>query len=324
MEKSSPPRSEVVKAIVCYSITSASLLLINKLLMYHVPLPSFVSLFEFVFCFLIVLVMDLFNVIQLDYICWEKLKLFSLYVFSFSIGIYSNLRTLQLANVETIIVFRACCPICVSILDYLFLGREYPSRTSIFALLIIVFGAYGFLQSENHVNVELNGFSSYYWALLYTISLCFQMSYGKMIVEKSSMKSTWEQVYYTKLLSCVPMLCFGILSGEVNEVVQIHIKQPRRACLFLFLSCLGGVIIGFSGWRCRQLISAASYTLVGVTNKILTIFLNLLIWDVQNVTGILFLLVCILGSALYEQAPYRSEAKISDSDETEILKKQDI
>ena len=44
--------------------------------------------------------------------------------------IFTNIKTLQYANVETFIVFRASTPCAVSICDYLFLGRELPSAKS--------------------------------------------------------------------------------------------------------------------------------------------------------------------------------------------------
>ena len=34
----------------------------------------------------------------------------------------------------------------------------------------------------------------------------------------------------------------------------------------------------YTGWMCRDLISATSYTLVGVVNKFITILLNVLVW----------------------------------------------
>lgn len=56
-------------------------------------------------------------------------------------GTYSNMRVLASANVETVIVFRSCAPLCVSMLDYVFYGRELPSRRSAAAMLLIVAGA---------------------------------------------------------------------------------------------------------------------------------------------------------------------------------------
>ena len=48
------------------------------------------------------------------------------------------------------------------------------------------------------------------------------------------------------------------------------------------------------------------YTLVGVTNKVLTITVNMLIWDKHATPfGLGFLILCLIGSATYEQASPR-------------------
>jgi len=56
--------------------------------------------------------------------------------------------------------------------------------------------------------------------------------------------------------------------------------------------------------------------LIGVINKCLTIFLNLLIWDQHApVGGIASLFVCLVGGTLYRQAPMRSVGASKDADE---------
>mmetsp|Transcript_108524 Transcript_108524/g.315625 ORF Transcript_108524/g.315625 Transcript_108524/m.315625 type:complete len:85 (-) Transcript_108524:496-750(-) len=63
-----------------------------------------------------------------------------------------------------------------------------------------------------------------------------------------------------------------------------------------------------SGWYCRSLVSATTYTLVGVMNKFITIVGNVLIWDQHATpTGLSFLFLCILGGAMYRQAPMRDQ-----------------
>jgi drug/metabolite transporter (DMT)-like permease len=58
----------------------------------------------------------------------------------FVLGIYSNMRSLATANVETVIIFRACSPLAVSLCDWVFLNRELPSFRSWFALSTIAIG----------------------------------------------------------------------------------------------------------------------------------------------------------------------------------------
>ncbi|KAH8063101.1 nucleotide-sugar transmembrane transporter [Aureococcus anophagefferens] len=56
--------------------------------------------------------------------------------------------------------------------------------------------------------------------------------------------------------------------------------------------------------------SAATYTVVGVMNKCVTVLANALIWRRHaNVRGILSLCVCLLGGVVYEQAPLRDPAR---------------
>jgi len=70
-----------------------------------------------------------------------------------------------------------------------------------------------------------------------------------------------------------------------------------------------GTLIGYSSWWCRGVVSATSFTLIGVINKCLTILLSVMIWG-QHATpgGIFSLFVCLSGGLIYQQAPMRGES----------------
>lgn len=58
------------------------------------------------------------------------------------------------------------------------------------------------------------------------------------------------------------------------------------------------------------MISATSYTLVGVVNKFLTVLLNVLVWDKHSTPlGLVAVCICLLAGTLYQQAPRRDEAR---------------
>lgn len=224
-----------------------------------------------------------------------------LYIAAFTSGIYCNMRALQGSNIETVIVFRSCTPLAVSVLDWLFLDRELPSRRSLGALVLILLGAAGYVMTDKAF--LLGGLGAYFWVLLYFGLICFEMTYGKRIVSSVGMQNIWGSVYYTNVLSVVPMAALGLAMGE-------HGGTPTwslNALVVLAVSCFIGVGISYSGWNCRSKISATSYTLVGVLNKLITVLINCLLWDQHaSRAGILSLLVCIVGGALYQQAPSRS------------------
>lgn len=56
------------------------------------------------------------------------MKKFWIVAFVFLGTIFTNIKTLQYANVETFIVFRSSTPMLIAVLDYFFLGRELPDR----------------------------------------------------------------------------------------------------------------------------------------------------------------------------------------------------
>jgi hypothetical protein len=58
------------------------------------------------------------------------------------------------------------------------------------------------------------------------------------------------------------------------------------------------------------MVSATTYTLVGVVNKFFTVLLNVLVWDKHSTPfGICAVVVCLLAGSFYQQAPKREEKR---------------
>jgi solute carrier family 35 len=58
------------------------------------------------------------------------------------------------------------------------------------------------------------------------------------------------------------------------------------------------------------MVSATTYTLVGVVNKFLTVLLNVVLWDKHSTgVGIFSVCICLLAGTLYQQAPRRDEVR---------------
>ena len=91
----------------------------------------------------------------------------------------------------------------------------------------------------------------------------------------------------------------------------------------LAVSSVVGTLIGYTGWSCRSLVSATTFTLVGVINKFITILLNVFIWDKHaSPLGIMALVLCLVGGSFYQQAPMRAVDKPLGVDEFFKLGKQ--
>jgi GDP-mannose transporter len=224
------------------------------------------------------------------------------------------MKSLTLSNVETVIVFRALSPCVVAFWDAWFLGREYPSTRSWCGLGIIVAGAYGYASFDEKFQTQ--GWQAYTWPTIYLFIISFEMAYGKKIVKSVDLRTLSGPVLYTNLLGLPPMLMFAWAGNEYSKASEDWEKGvyiPTIAFVALFLGCVAGTGIGYSGWWCRGKVSATTYTLIGVINKCLTILLNLVIWDKHAPPGgIASLLLCLVGGAIYQQAPMRKDAVASD------------
>ena len=139
-----------------------------------------------------------------------------LYVLAFSLGTWTNMKVLQTANVETVIVFRSCCPIVVAGFDYIFYGRACPSLRSVASLLLITGGAVGYILNDKEF--QNSGWVAYYWVMIWWTVLIFQLTYGKFLVSGLALKSLWTPVLYTNTLSVLPAMLVGMMAGELSQV----------------------------------------------------------------------------------------------------------
>lgn len=64
--------------------------------------------------------------------------------------------------------------------------------------------------------------------------------------------------------------------------------------------------ISYTGWAARNAVSATLFTVVGITNKMATVLINLCLWDNGTSSfGFGCLMLCIAAGTLYQQAPMR-------------------
>jgi len=294
-------------AIAGYSLCSSTLLLANKAAMLYIPRPSVVSFIQLVSTTVFVLGIK-FAGVKVDDIEWDKVRPYALYILAFVAAIFANMKALSHSNVETVIVFRSCSPLAVTIVEYLFMGRSWPTYRSTMALLVVACGAVFYCVTDSEL--ALRGIEAYYWVILYFFLITFEMTYGKKLTSSVKMDSVWGPVLYCNILALVPMFALGYASGEFEDVSISIAEMPANGWAILLFSCFAGTMIGYTGWLCRGMVSATTYTLVGVVNKFITVLLNVIMWDKHSTpSGILAVCVCLLAGMFYQQAPMRSQEK---------------
>lgn len=298
----------VILAIIGYSLCSSTMLLANKVAISHLPLPGFISCFQIVSSIVIIFALKLGGV-KVDGFEWDKVKAYGIYIVAFVGSIYANMRALSYSNVETVIVFRACSPIAVTIIEYLFMDRALLTLRSGISLFVVAFGAIIYCLSDSQFNV--NGIESYSWVSLYFVMITIEMTYGKLLTSSVKMDTVWGPVLYCNMLGAPPMIALSWLSGEFETSVYDKLAaMSLSGWLVLLFSCITGTLIGYMSWLCRGMTSATTFTLVGVVNKFLTVLLNVVIWDKHSsAQGLVAVCMCLLAGMFYQQAPKREPIK---------------
>lgn len=228
-------------ALLGYSLCSSTLLLANKVAMTYLPSAAIVSFIQMAFGAAAVLVIRLMGY-EVDWFDWEKSKAYAWYVVIFVGAIYTNMMALSYSNVETVIVFRACSPIAVSVCDVLFMNREFPSTRSLMSLIAVALGAVMYCVSDSQL--ALGGWTAYSWVTLYFVLIVVEMTYGKQLTSTVKMDSVWGPVLYCNTFSIIPMFLLGYCQGEFDDFSDKLANISAKGYFVLLFSCIAGTCIG--------------------------------------------------------------------------------
>jgi len=117
-------------------------------------------------------------------------------------------------------------------------------------------------------------------------------------------------VYYNNALALLFWPPFLLIGGEYTRLhaAATALLTERYTAAIVVASCAVGVGISFTGFGFRNLVTATTFTVVGVMNKVLTVLLSTVFISSSHSTPLSFLALmgCIGGGTMYRQAPPRS------------------
>ena len=88
----------------------------------------------------------------------------------------------------------------------------------------------------------------------------------------------------------------------------------------LSVSCLLGVSMSYFAFLCRAAVSATSFTVIGNVCKVLTVLINVCIWDKHATpAGLGCLLICLVAAFLYKPSPLRADRQLAQQGELQQL-----
>eukprot|EP00468_Gymnochlora_sp_CCMP2014_P010286 CAMPEP_0167756410 /NCGR_PEP_ID=MMETSP0110_2-20121227/9372_1 /TAXON_ID=629695 /ORGANISM="Gymnochlora sp., Strain CCMP2014" /LENGTH=224 /DNA_ID=CAMNT_0007642521 /DNA_START=66 /DNA_END=737 /DNA_ORIENTATION=- len=213
-EESRANHLTIVFWIVVYMACSSMMLIVNKLAIHFMKAPSAILLCQLGSNAVAVKLAAVIGLIELDSFSMKHVKPFSIVAMAFLSTLFTNIKTLQYANVETFIVFRACTPLALSLLDYIFLGRHLPDVRSLVCLFGLLAGAAGYVLTDKGFEVK-----GYFWVGMWFLVFLFDMIYLKHAASTVEVKSNWTRVFYSNLLPCLPLIFMGVGANEGQDIV---------------------------------------------------------------------------------------------------------
>ena len=143
-----PGKAEIAFAAIGYMACSSMMLIGNKLAVHYMPAPSFVLWCQLAASAAGVWVLGMFGIIKVDALNMKKVLSFGPVALVFVGTLFCNMKTLQYANVETFIVFRASTPLMIGIAEWAFMGRELPNARSLAAMVALCGGAAAYVLTD--------------------------------------------------------------------------------------------------------------------------------------------------------------------------------
>lgn len=323
-----------VTVVVGYAICSSLLAIINKYAITRFPFPGLLTALQYATSVVGVWTAGKSGLIYHDPFVWSTAKKFLPAAFVFYLAIFTNTNLLKHANVDTFIVFRSSTPLLVALADSAFRKQALPSKYTFASLLVILAGALGYVITDSAFTL-----TAYSWAFAYLVTICTEMVYIKHMVMDLGL-NTWGFVLYNNVLALMLSPFFWVAMGEYQDIANaFRTLNPNpnpssssswalSSFFAVALSCLFGLAISFFGFAARKAISATAFTVTGVVNKLLTVVINVVIWDKHaSFSGSVCLLFTIVGGVLYQQSttssnklnilPTTSSSRKTDKDDEE-------
>ncbi|KAF9609781.1 hypothetical protein IFM89_018229 [Coptis chinensis] len=284
-----------------YCISASLLSIINKWAVMKFPYPGALTALQYFTSAAGVLLFGKLKILEHDSLDFLIMWRFLPAAMIFYLSLFTNSELLLHANVDTFIVFRSAVPIFVAMGEALYLHQPWPSIRTWLSLSTIFSGSVLYVLTDYQFTL-----TAYSWALAYLISMTVDFVYIKHVVMTVGL-NTWGLVLYNNLeallLFPLELLIMGELKKIKHEITDESDWYSFVVVLPVGLSCLFGLAISFFGFSCRRAISATGFTVLGIVNKLLTVVINLIIWDKHStVVGTIGLLICMGGGIMYQQS----------------------
>jgi GDP-mannose transporter len=287
-------------ALVGFMACSGCLLLVNKLAVFHLQMPTTIVFLQLVFTAVFVGGASKCQYIEAPSASPNTIIAFAPVAGAFLLTVVLSSKILQYANVEAMIIVRALALVVVAGLDRVIFGKIITWR-SVAALMVLL------MTSAAHAKLDGNEIElqASWWIFAWYGVFCFDQIYIKAVITKVKLP-TWSNVFYTNALSS--FLVLPLVGLEIFSLDWSHVDRSPKSLTILAGSCLLGLAMSYFSFAARSAFSATYFTLLGNVCKLLTIALNNVVWSHHSsLGGTVAVLIALSAAYFYQEAPKPKE-----------------
>jgi len=306
--------------ITLYAISSSALLVLNKICITAVPNAAFLLFIQILSTVVLFVLPALGGYLHINLRPSKNvLRAYSSVALIFLATIYSNFQVIDSVGVNPFIVLRCGTPLVISFLDWVFLNRRLPQGRSLIALMGIFSAGSAYAYLRNHADEGEGlavrpalGTSGVFWSLVWLSCFVLDMIYIKHIADAFPCNGL-ERTLYQNVLA-LPFLIVLLASPiELSHSLR-HVNMENGSLLAIFLSCLAGAILSYSGMSLRTELSATAFTVMGIVCKMGSSLLNeIFVSPEPNRASLLCIFGVIISSSFFKQAPLRDLKELPTS-----------
>jgi len=301
--------SALIFAIVFFMICSSGMLLVNKAVLLTWDLPITVTIFQMVFCSLYLVATDPFTK-QLRVGSWADARRWAIWVPTlFAAMLATSMLALNYSSTGAVVVTRNIAPIVTLALEAAMKEKVSVDSWVVLSLVYTLIGVV--LYMINDVTFSAIGF------------ICIIANMVAAVLERLVQRRliAVEPVDLSKMVLVLINNSFAIpwvalLLWPTKEYDEWHTLKPEEvehwtAWLFLGLSCVAGVCIGWAGVNAQYYLTATSFMVLGNLNKFIVIAVGMLVMgESSSWEAVLGCFVAITGGLLYAIARNRLNDKM--------------
>lgn len=302
--------SELIFAVAFFMCCSSGMLLVNKAVMLEWNLPITVTIIQLAFC----CVSLCFFPWTLRVGSWADARRWAIAVpWLFAVMLATSMLALHYSTTGAVVVTRNIAPIITLAIEAVAKEKVAVDLWTVLALLYTLIGV--ILYMANDISFSLIGF----------VCMCINMTAAvfERIVERRLLAvepvdiSKMALVLITNVVAIAPVSLILWPTHEAKDWPTLRmydddgVKQHEwTAYLYLVLSCVVGVAIGWAGVNAQYYLTATSFLVLGNVNKFIVIGVGMaFMGEASSWQAVVGCFIAITGGLAYASARRKLDNK---------------